>query len=250
MSKTVSGIRFTGEITSIGAQAFDSFPALRCMVIPEGVVSIGNAAFSGCGLEELTVPSTVRTIGDGAFQYTNRLSKVWFNAENCLVSGKDSGVFKDSGSAIDGMEVFFGDTVKKVPSFLMCYTLENYDAPKVRSIWISDSVIEIGEKVFDRTEATDLHLGENVSVIGVRAFSSIHISSLKIPDSVTYIGHGAFGYGHLTDVWIPSNTRGDDTAFDHSDPFYNGNSERKGCVLAGSAMKVIFSTGMTTSSAP
>ena len=51
------------------------------LVIPEGVTSIGNYAFSNCSsLASVTIPSSVTSIGQEAFQNCSRLSSVTINA--------------------------------------------------------------------------------------------------------------------------------------------------------------------------
>ncbi len=44
--------------------------SVTSIVIPEGVTSIGEAAFFDCRcLTSITIPSSVTSIGDSAFQY-------------------------------------------------------------------------------------------------------------------------------------------------------------------------------------
>lgn len=58
---------------------------LERIVIPEGVVGIGTSAFAGCvNLKEVTLPSTVEQIGDGAFNlFADVVSDAKLNLESC-----------------------------------------------------------------------------------------------------------------------------------------------------------------------
>jgi hypothetical protein len=56
------------EVTAIYARAFFQQTALRSVVIPGGVKTIGDDAFSGCGLGSAVIPDTVALIGARAFQ--------------------------------------------------------------------------------------------------------------------------------------------------------------------------------------
>lgn len=64
-------VAFTGNVSSIGAQAFYSCYNLKSVSIPPSVTSIGNKAFYLSGLSEtLYIPESVQEIGTYAFSYT------------------------------------------------------------------------------------------------------------------------------------------------------------------------------------
>ena len=60
-------------VTSIGANAFKDFTALKTVTIPASVTSIGANAFNGCSdlAEVLVLPDTPPTLGDNAFTGIN-----------------------------------------------------------------------------------------------------------------------------------------------------------------------------------
>lgn len=65
-------------LKEIGLYAF-SASSIENLVIPDGVTSIGNGAFAGCGiLEEITIPASIETIGGEVFAEADKLSKVNF----------------------------------------------------------------------------------------------------------------------------------------------------------------------------
>lgn len=66
--RSVTSVVIPSGVVSIGNYAFSGCAGLTALTIPSGVVSIGGYAFSGCtGLQALIVPSGVVSIGDYAF---------------------------------------------------------------------------------------------------------------------------------------------------------------------------------------
>lgn len=65
-------------------------------VIPNGVTSIGNAAFHGCnGLESITIPNSVTSIEENAFNYCSDLNNIYI--PNSVLSIGDGAFFICSG---------------------------------------------------------------------------------------------------------------------------------------------------------
>lgn len=58
--------------------AFESCSNIKKLVLPEGMQYIGNSVTYCYGLTEITIPSTVTTLGNTAFYHSNNLKKVIF----------------------------------------------------------------------------------------------------------------------------------------------------------------------------
>ena len=72
-------------VTAIGDYAFDPHmeSQMTTLILPEGLVSIGEKAFYGCSkLTELTIPASVTTIGGNAFSLCNGLTTLTVNMQN------------------------------------------------------------------------------------------------------------------------------------------------------------------------
>ena len=65
-----------GSVTSIGDAAFSGCQGLTSITIPSSVKSIGMGAFSSSGLESVDIPNGVTSIGDGAFSSCQKLTSV------------------------------------------------------------------------------------------------------------------------------------------------------------------------------
>lgn len=81
MWKTVTQVKFEGNVTSIGNYAFLNCPNLTSITIPDSVVSIGAFAFCNCSnLENVVMPndsnSSLKSIGADAFYQCKKLKSI------------------------------------------------------------------------------------------------------------------------------------------------------------------------------
>ena len=81
-------------VTAIGDYAF-AHTAVKRIILPEGIKSIGLSAFDGSGqLQEVILPSTLTGIGKFAFYECRALNTIYNNAKNPQ-DIQDKGVFAD-----------------------------------------------------------------------------------------------------------------------------------------------------------
>ena len=73
---TCVAAEITTAVTTIGERAFANYGNLESITIGNGVTSIGDNAFSYCGLTSITIPNSVTSIGDGAFAYCTTLTSI------------------------------------------------------------------------------------------------------------------------------------------------------------------------------
>lgn len=93
------------ELVKIGESAFcGNYRLSEPIILPEGLLSIGTSAFSGCStLPSVVIPSTVTTIGIGAFGQCYYLTKLQCDATIPPVVG--SGAFDGVGKENLTLEV-------------------------------------------------------------------------------------------------------------------------------------------------
>jgi uncharacterized repeat protein (TIGR03803 family) len=72
--KEINGL----PVTSIGTKAFAGYSFLTNVSLPNSVLSIGDAAFQRCGLLSVDIPSSVTSIGEGAFSGCSNLTNIYF----------------------------------------------------------------------------------------------------------------------------------------------------------------------------
>ena len=142
------------------------------ITIPESVRVIGEWAFMSCtSLTSVTIPEGVTVIGEGAFEYCNSLTSV---------------TIPESVTSI-GDRTFYG-----------CESLT--------SVTIPGSVESIGEYAFYKCKSlVSVTIPESVETIGEWAFGYCsNLESINIPLSVTTIGNNPFSYcSKIESITIP-----------------------------------------------
>ncbi len=168
------------------------------------VTSIGDSAFEDCeNLENVTIPNSITSIGEDAFNNT-----AYYNDD----SNWDDGVLYISNCLIYTNNDFESVTDYKIKDgtrLIADWAFEAYFPIELTltSITIPNSVINIGVGAFwNCTNLTNITIPNSVKNIGVRAFEDCtSLKSITIPDSVTSINNGLFSNcTSLTDLTIPS----------------------------------------------
>ena len=174
--------------TTICDKAFDYCYGLTSVTIPSSVTSIGAGAFSNTGLTELIIPEGVTNIGGYAFENCYNLTSVTIPSS---VTSIGAGAFSNTGLT----ELTIPQSITSISegTFLNCSSLN--------SLTIGDSVTHIGARAFEMCNSlTSLVIPAGVISIGEWAFAGCtSLADITIPNSVTEILGGAFGdCGSLT----------------------------------------------------
>ena len=166
------------------------------VVIPDGVTTIGEAAFEWCNwLESVEIPESVTVVGDSAFFWCMSLESVEI-PESVTVIG-DSAFSRCE--SLTSIEIPRGVTTIGDSAFSTCTSLMSVEIP--------EGVTAIESRAFDGCESlASIEIPRGVTKIGECAFWGCTglVSRVVIPDSVTNIEWSAFAWCKgLKEVWLP-----------------------------------------------
>ena len=188
-----------GNATITGYSGSVSALAIPQTIDGHTVVAIGNVAFRGSCLVNVTIPDTVTKIGDSAFYACKQLATVQLS--NKLTKLGEL-AFSDCTSL----------TSIRIPKSLETASCTYYGAGPFKGCLALQNVeLETGmTKIPDNLLAscpgfTAITIPDSVTQIGKSAFSGSKLESIRIPDTVTGMGDHVFsGCTELKDVTLPN----------------------------------------------
>lgn len=171
------------------------------------VTSIGDLAFYKAGLQSLTIPSTVKTIGAYAFGYCDWLKSV--SIPNSVTSiGKYA--FSDC-KALQSIAIPSSATSIDAGAFENCSSLESISVAESNANYCSvDGVLYSKDKTqliaYPGGKEGGFSVPETVTSIGDQAFWNCDkLTNISFPNSLTSIGADAFLFcDGLTSIVIPN----------------------------------------------
>lgn len=192
-------------VDSIAERAFFNSKILS-LSIPTSIRSIGEKAFYGCkGVTSLDIPSSVTFIGDNAFEKCTSIESLSISSSLTRIG---EGTFYDCYALTD---VTIPSSVNYIgkSAFSNCHSMESVTIPAtvdsigsyafyacdaLKTVTIPSSVKKIGECSFWNCKSLEsTTISSSVEEIERGTFYGCHsLASVVIPNSITKIGERAF----------------------------------------------------------
>ena len=225
---------------------------VKSVVIEEGVTYLGSWSFYACGVEDVTLPSSMNEVGEGAFSRCSKLTGVSMPEGLKRI---DRGAFSNCGSIAE-IKLPSGLTYLGAEAFYGCSRLEEITVPKqitsieddlfgeccsLKRITLPNGIYTIGRRCFQNCSAlTEITLPKSLTEIGWFAFCDCTgLKEIILPDSMKTLYEGAFyGCNSLESITIPARVSGiGDNSFGNcsalKDVYYTGTRENWNAVWVG-----------------
>lgn len=167
-----SSVKTIGNSSFSNMEKLEAFDFTKIKEHPSTLISLGDLAFSGCGLlQGLELPLTIKYIGDYAFQHCTVLLKLWLGGDKVEHIGKS---------------ICFGDNylveIRGLPGNPYYYCDYN-----------KNCVVELAtHKLLLATKTTIIDASlPAIEIIGEHAYCNTDYNFV-IPDCITTIEEGAF----------------------------------------------------------
>ncbi len=204
----ITNVVISSGLESIGYNAFKG-SSLENITIPSSVTSLGAQAFYGCNnLTNIELPSSITRIGDMAFANCENLNNMVIPSNVRTI--KDSAFYNckkitsitipSSVTSIGASRVFYG--CEKLTSINVELNNNNYSSEN--GILFNKNKTEL---IFypEGKESVQYEIPSSVTSIKDEAFHNSKLINIEIPSSVTTIGNLVFvDCINLTSIEIPS----------------------------------------------
>ncbi len=196
------------NVRSIGAHAFFYCTELRTLVLNEGLESIGEYAFHKCPISHVSLPKSLRHIGEKSFHamenYDDFKQLIEVRPDNPCIFSDGHALYTRDDKGVTLFAVFSAD-IKAFRSF--SHDVRYEIAPgtanikrrsfancrNLKGVTLPEGLKKIDDEAFmECISISEITLPRGLEEIGRDAFLNTNIAGFNIPASIRHIGEGAF----------------------------------------------------------
>ena len=192
-----SGNNSIYRYNTFGSSVFRYCSGLTTITIPSTIGSIGNNAFEGSGLTSIILPETV-SLGDRVFANLATLTSVTFSGNNPDYTNNTIGEYTFSNCT--------GLTTISIPEPFVSFGFAAfYNSPNITSITLPNTLTTLGNYSFaGLSSLTTIDLPPNIETLSAYCFSSSGLISINLPTNLKIIDSECFRYcGTLASITFP-----------------------------------------------
>ena len=209
-------------VVAIGNFAFAyNHETLEAVTIPDSITSIGDSAFENCkALKSIKIPACVTSIGESAFRLCEKLVTIDVTADNPAYASVKGVLFDKSQTRLIAYPGGKTASTYQIPKNVTeIGKFAFYGCSRLKAVKLADKAVGIGQGAFgscDRLNAIHVLDGNSAysSVNGVlfnKDQTILYVypkgkaaSAYNVPDGVQEIGEDAFWYcNRLTSIELP-----------------------------------------------
>lgn len=203
---TYNGVKYT---VALGDNVLKDSPNLKTLVVPDPITTLPDWFAYGCkALSSVTLPSTLKHIGNGAFHQCSALESITLpdgleSLGNNYYVGPREGYSHNETFSYSGLKsITIPGSVRCIPNF--CFT----ECKNLESVTIMDGVKAIGVHAFSRSgdasKPFTVSIPESVDSIYMSAFlSCAGLKTLELPQGIVMLGTSAISRTGLLSFNIP-----------------------------------------------
>ena len=205
---TFDEFKYFMGVTSLSDGAF-SKSTLTAITLPSTLKTIGNEAFLECkSLKSITIPAMVTSIGQNALSYCTAMTSITVKSGNTAFASISGVLFtKDKKTLLQFPAA--KTTAYSVPSGTTTIGRDAFFMSSLKSVTLPSSLRELAYDAFGYSKSlTNVELPKGLTTIGDYAFDGCSsLKTLSLPATVTSIGkYMCNGCKAITDVYNASKT--------------------------------------------
>ena len=229
----LADVKLCEGVKALGKKMFQSCSALQSIELPQSLVSMGTYTFYKSGLVSITIPESVKHLGDAdgetgttdMFRDCKQLKSVVLPSNLSVIGGQTfygstslSSVtyhgYQGEGNSLPQSVTALGNK-----AFSSTKALLQLDLPGVKetgdSIFAESGITQVslpaletvGSKFFDKCASLEsVTLNDSLTALAAEMFTNCtSLKTIDLPSALTFLNVKTFRYSGLTSVVIPEN---------------------------------------------
>ncbi|HEM5235749.1 TPA: leucine-rich repeat protein [Streptococcus suis] len=223
----LTNIRIKEGVKVVADKMFEGQSGITSLILPSSLLEVRPYAFTGIGIESLSLPAGLQKLGTHSFASSSSLKSV--NIPSSLVEG--DGAFIDSKSLVN-ISLAPG-TTKIIDGLFRGTGFSEFTVP--------EGITEIGANAFSENgNLTTIILPSTLRTIGANAFANTSLKRIVLPPGMKRIPDGLLQGTKVEEFVIPEGVE------EIGDQAFANNTSLKSVVLPSSLKKIGYGAFQNT----